>query len=293
MFCFVSENTAMPRLRSSALHIIRYISFLLTFSCLFPYNLHPEELAGQLNINTATVEELQLLPFVGEDKAQAIVEYRQVKGPFDDISLLVSTGTLGQRSYEAIRPYLTIDGPSNLHYIGKNEKGDRVLSTHRFQTLVMTRPGEIRILADTEYFKTITSYIDRAQDRIDMGMFLFKATGSPHNRPTKVLDSLIEARRRGVRVKVLLDNSGFDNGINETNRKTAGKLRKNNIEVAFDSPKKTHHAKLIVIDQRYVIVGSHNLTHAALTNNHEFSLLIDSRELAREAMNYLLTIPQQ
>jgi competence ComEA-like helix-hairpin-helix protein len=267
---------------------ILFYSFLL-----WPGQVGFEELAGQLNINTASEEELLMLPFVGENKAQAIIKYRQLNGPFDDIFLLVSTGTLGQKSYEAISPYLTIDGPSNLHYIGKNAQGGRVLSTHRFETLVMTRPGEIKILADKEYFETITSYIDKAQDRIDVGMFLFKATGSSHNRPTKVLNSLIAASRRGVKVRILLDNSDYDEGINETNRKTARMLGKENIEVVFDSPQKTQHAKLLIIDQRYVIVGSHNLTHAALTDNHEFSLLIDSQALAHEAMNYLFSIPQQ
>ena len=90
-----------------------------------------EELAGQLNINTATVEELQQLPFVGENKAAAIVDYRRHHGPFADLTILVDSAIIGQKSYEAIRPYLSLTGPSRLHYIGRNESGDRILSTHR------------------------------------------------------------------------------------------------------------------------------------------------------------------
>ena len=93
------------------------------------------ELAGQLNINTATVEELQQLPFVGENKAASIVDYRQHHGPFTDLSILVDSAIIGQKSYEAIRPYLTLNGPSRLHYIGRNENGDLILSTHKLDTM--------------------------------------------------------------------------------------------------------------------------------------------------------------
>jgi competence protein ComEA len=37
---------------------------------------------GKVNINTATVKELQSLPAIGEVRAQAIVDYRERNGPF-------------------------------------------------------------------------------------------------------------------------------------------------------------------------------------------------------------------
>jgi len=40
-------------------------------------------------------------------------------------------------------------------------------------------------------------------------------------------------------------------------------------------------------------MGSHNLTHAALAYNHEFSLLIDNRDLAQQALSYLRALPLQ
>ena len=64
-------------------------------------------------------------------------------------------------------------------------------------------------------------------------------------------------------------------------------LRKNRIEVRFDSPATTTHTKLVVIDNRYVFLGSHNLTQAALKHNHEVSLLLDNTALAREIADYI------
>jgi phosphatidylserine/phosphatidylglycerophosphate/cardiolipin synthase-like enzyme len=62
------------------------------------------------------------------------------------------------------------------------------------------------------------------------------------------------------------------------------------VKVYFDSPEKTTHTKLIVIDQRLVLLGSHNLTQSALKYNNEISVLINRPELAREARTYMLTI---
>jgi len=252
-----------------------------------------EELAGQININTATAAELRQLPFVGENKAAAIVDYRRHHGPFTDLAILVDSAIIGQKSFEAIRPYLALTGPSRLHYIGRNENGDRILSTHKFSNLVMTRPGEVRVLADGDYYDTLIDLIDNAREHIDVAMFLFKISEAPDNRPAKVLDRLVAARHRGVDVKVLLEDSGYDEEINSENRGVAKELTKNNIQVDFDSHQTTTHVKMVVIDERYLVVGSHNLTHAALAYNHEFSLLIDNRDLAREALAYLRTLPHR
>lgn len=266
--------------------------WLLDFLFLsFPNHITAEELAGQLNINTATVDELQQLPYIGENKAKAIIGYRERYGDFTSLAILIDSSIIGQKTYEAISPYLTLTGPSRLHYIGKNEAGDRVISTHKFRNLVMTSPGEVRALPDVEYYETLITFLDNARERIDMAMFLFKTTGSPHNRPAKILDRLIAAQRRGVNVRVLLENSGYDKGINTENRHVANKLQKNGITVVFDSPRSTSHVKMVVVDGRYLFVGSHNLTHAALADNHEFSLLIDNQDLARQAMAYVQSIP--
>ena len=70
-------------------------------------------------------------------------------------------------------------------------------------------------------------------------------------------------------------------------------MRKHGIKVNFDSPKTTTHTKLVVIDRRYSMVGSHNFTHAALKYNNELSLLIDDRDLAQQLTDYMAGIISQ
>ena len=67
-------------------------------------------------------------------------------------------------------------------------------------------------------------------------------------------------------------------------------LSRSGIEIRFDSLRKTSHAKVVVIDDRYVFLGSHNLTHSALSRNNELSVRIDSPEMARQITSYLGTL---
>lgn len=150
---------------------------------------------------------------------------------------------------------------------------------------IPARPDSLQLLADGQYYTTLTELIQNAAQRIDMAMFLFKAPKD--SLPAAIADELIKAEKRGVRVHVILENSGYEENINEANRQVAELLQKNRVKVTFDSPDRTAHAKIVVIDKRYCLLGSHNLTQAALKHNSEFSLLIDSRALARELLDYM------
>jgi competence ComEA-like helix-hairpin-helix protein len=70
-------------------------------------------LEGQVNLNTATAEELQLLPGVGPATAAKILEYR-ARYPFRSIAHLKRIKGIGPKRYEAMRPYLTVDGETTL-----------------------------------------------------------------------------------------------------------------------------------------------------------------------------------
>lgn len=70
--------------------------------------------AGQVNINTASVEELQLLPRVGPSLAQRIVDFRTENGPFSSTEELTRVKGIGEKSFESLQPYLTVKGETTL-----------------------------------------------------------------------------------------------------------------------------------------------------------------------------------
>ena len=61
-----------------------------------------------LDLNTATAEQLMVLPGIGEAKATAIVSYREEVGRFDDVEDLLEVRGIGDAIVEGIRDLVAI-----------------------------------------------------------------------------------------------------------------------------------------------------------------------------------------
>lgn len=70
----------------------------------------PPAFNGVVNINTASADELALLPGVGPARAKAIVDYRTAQGPFKKVDDLAGVSGIGSRSLERLRPFIVTDG---------------------------------------------------------------------------------------------------------------------------------------------------------------------------------------
>jgi phosphatidylserine/phosphatidylglycerophosphate/cardiolipin synthase-like enzyme len=150
------------------------------------------------------------------------------------------------------------------------------------------------VLKNNDLFPALLKAIDEARDEIFISIFSFRAGVHKRSYPDRILAHLGRAVKRGVKVKVILESTGrASDELSAQNRKTKKLLEEQGVVVYLDSPKKTTHTKLIVIDQRLVILGSHNWTQSALKYNNEISLLVESQELAREARDYILTIVKE
>jgi phosphatidylserine/phosphatidylglycerophosphate/cardiolipin synthase-like enzyme len=146
----------------------------------------------------------------------------------------------------------------------------------------------MQLLDNSNYFKKLMSVIEESRSEIIMSFFLFKTNGFKSSYTDRILNSLVGASKRGVTVTVILEQEKDANSmINRSNRATTKRLKSGGIKVFFDSPETTTHTKVAVIDNRYIFLGSHNLTNSALKYNNEISLFVDSPEMARETINYI------
>jgi len=95
-----------------------------------------------------------------------------------------------------------------------------------------------------------------------------------------IIDELIEASRRGVKVKAILDRSNFSE-----KKSVVENLRRAGIEVIRDKVLGIAHNKIIILDKITVVTGSFNFTEAADKRNSENVVVIHDKKIAEKYMN--------
>src|SRR5207249_10418941 len=92
--------------RAFAIRIALILCLLLT-----PGALAKKPPAKPVNINTATSEELQLVPGIGPATADKILQMRKSYGAFKSVDDLLAIRGLGPKRLEKMRKYLTVGKP--------------------------------------------------------------------------------------------------------------------------------------------------------------------------------------
>ena len=69
--------------------------------------------AGVVNLNTATVTQLKLLPGIGEGRAHRIVSFRKLKS-FKRVVELARVKGIGRKTVRKLKPFITVSGPTTL-----------------------------------------------------------------------------------------------------------------------------------------------------------------------------------
>ena len=96
---------------------------------------------------------------------------------------------------------------------------------------------------------------------------------------------LIIAHKRGVDVKIILDATAARNRYS-----THKILRAKGIKIKVENFGGKMHAKSIIIDDRYIVSGSMNLTKAGNCKNDENTVVIENKKLAIEYRKYFIDL---
>jgi cardiolipin synthase len=150
-------------------------------------------------------------------------------------------------------------------------------------------------ISGKKYYPALKQAIEGAEDSIYMVMF--QVSLNPYNKTSqvyKLVDELLKAHKRGVNVKVILDQNvdfvnlkSIDKWVSEGKNAWCFKMLKEaGVDVYYDNLTTYTHAKAIVIDKEIVMMGSANWSENALNKNIETNVLIKSRELANEILEY-------
>ena len=63
---------------------------------------------GPVNINTATLDQLEALPGIGPALGQRIIDYREQHGPFHSVDDLLNVSGIGDKRLADLRPMVTV-----------------------------------------------------------------------------------------------------------------------------------------------------------------------------------------
>ena len=96
----------------------------------------------------------------------------------------------------------------------------------------------------------------------------------------KMIDTLIHARERGVRVVLILPGTIDHNLVRQASRSQLGRLLRAGIQV-YEYRAALLHAKTMVIDSIWATVGSTNLDRRSFDLNEELNLVVYDAEVAR------------
>ncbi|HPT40554.1 MAG TPA: phospholipase D-like domain-containing protein [Candidatus Paceibacterota bacterium] len=133
-----------------------------------------------------------------------------------------------------------------------------------------------------EFIKKVLPLIDNSKKNIDIVVFDWRwYPTEPGSDCQKFNIAILNALKRGVRVRALVNSDDI-----------ATKLR----SVGAESRKhrSTHllHAKLMIIDNEFVVTGSHNYTQSAMTTNYELSVILSEIENIESFNNFFANIWQ-
>lgn len=122
--------------------------------------------------------------------------------------------------------------------------------------------------------RVLTRLIDSATQSITFSMAYFLPVG-------KVLRTLLKARRRGVRVQVILPSRSDVRTVERATRHTYPRLLKRGFEV-YERQQRMLHSKVMVVDELWSLIGSCNLDARSLFYNYEFLAVIRSAAFAQQ-----------
>jgi len=155
---------------------------------------------------------------------------------------------------------------------------------------VTLRLDGLETVINRQHFPVINDLISQAKSRVWVIMYGMKYSESyPDSKPNRLIDELIAAAGRGIDVRVVLDKSDYNDGLNRINRETKDRLEKGGVKVHFDREEITTHAKLVISDNR-LIIGSANWGYQAMDIRNESSLLTNNREALDFFVGYFLDI---
>lgn len=323
-------------------------------------SLRPVKYVPKIDINGADAAELADLPGIGPTTAQRIIEYRNEKGFFTEISEVLRVKGIDREDFDKFK-YSVSASPvrdtvnflsslllefksnptfSNYLKLIKSSRGRFVMNEkfrgeESFKEIILAelrkiddyieknhypafnkyrrkKASEISeifeqrqcvkdmeerascdvtgacVVDDEEYLYFIKKLIADAKEKIRIIMFFMRFEDEKRYPTDPLFDELKAAKERGVDIKIILDKDaeGQIFGSRVINKEAYNFFKHNGIEVTYDFDQELTHTKLVLVDDRHLVIGSHNWTAGSFFVYDDKSVYIESSGLADETSKY-------
>lgn len=151
-----------------------------------------------------------------------------------------------------------------------------VTSTSEARPTAVAMGGVVGVFVEPDDGRApILAELTAAERSIDLEVYLLS--------DDEIIEALIDAARRGIRVRVLLEEHPF--GGSGRNPETFERLEASGVEVRWSNPVfRFSHVKMIIIDDEVAIVMNLNLSRSAFTDNREFAAITTRQPEVRQAV---------
>lgn len=131
-----------------------------------------------------------------------------------------------------------------------------------------------QIVIGEEYVNNLVVALYGATQSVRIVVFDFRVPFGPSDGPVnEILEALKAAQVRGVEIKILTSNDFVK-----------GQLKKHQLNARVVISKKLLHVKMVIIDNHFAFIGSHNWTLSAMTLNWELSVIVQFKEWTNKAV---------
>lgn len=134
---------------------------------------------------------------------------------------------------------------------------------------------------DRDFFSIVHDLMINAEKNVDVMLYQSRFyLNYPNSASNVLIADLAKASERGVKVRAVLELAAWNVENSESNRDVWTLLKDSGVELYFDPIDRTSHSKLLMVDDKYVVVGSSNWSYYSLDRNYEANVVISSKRVA-------------
>jgi len=159
---------------------------------------------------------------------------------------------------------------------------------------MFTLDAKIRPAIGSDFPKVVTPILQEAQQSIDIIIYEWKWYSHESAGGVEKFNLAIQAAaRRGCKVRVFMNIESFGHALTKINGRTASMLQLSGVDVKFGQIGVATHAKMIIVDGRYLVLGSHNFSKGSFSRNQEASICVEGPDAVRPFVDYFRLLWEQ